>query len=332
MSAFTKKKLSREVKIGIYGVSMILLLYLGINYIKGSEIFSRNNTYYATFDDAAGLVASSPVEIRGYRVGTVETVWYDLEKRKVVIEFSVKKSYPLPVNSLVKITSTSLLGSKILQINLGDVAQQYHSGDTVRSVVEKGLMELASSEYDKLKEQASSLVQKLNDALEGLNNVLSERNVANISATLENLNALTGNANQIVEGDLKATIRNVRQLSDDLRQTAPKIDQIAQNVAQMTDTLQAGMPLLMSRATGSLDRLEQVLVKIDQGEGSAGKLVNDQQLYENLVQVSSDLSLLVQDIKENPGRYIHLSVFGGNTKNKSAGQKSKEPKELKESK
>lgn len=302
-----KKKISREVKIGFFAVGMIILLYLGINFIKSQDIFSRNMTYYAVYDNSAGIEASSPVVIKGYRVGTVDKVWYDMSDRTVKLEFSIKKDYPIPNDSEAKITSSSFMGSKVIELKLGESNVQYQDGDTIRSVIEPGLIEMATGEYDKLKAQATTLVDQLSTAMTSVNEVLSKQNVENLSATLANLNSLTGNVDKLVEKEVAETMRNFSALSGALQDFVPKIEKTLNNVHGVTDTL----PTLVTQAANALDELNVSLSAINNGDGTIGQLIHDKTLYCNLTAASNSLILLLQDLKQNPGRYVNFSVFGG---------------------
>lgn len=306
-----KKRLSREVKIGIFGLAVMIFLYLGVNFIKSRNVFSKDNTFYAVYNQAEGIEVSSPVVIKGFRVGTIEKVSFDIKTTNVIVKMTVKKDYPIPVDSKAKIASSSLLGGKQLELQLGRSDQYYSTGDTVRTVMEPSLMQIAGSEYEKLKTQASTMIEQVSKALFAVNEVLSQQNVENLSATLANLESVSKSFDRMVgdkKSDLNVTLGNVAALSQSLRDYTPMLESSLFNIAKATDSL----PSLVGNATSALDKLNGTLSKMERGEGTLGKIVNDEELYSNLNNATLSLDLLLKDIKTNPKRYINVSVFGKN--------------------
>lgn len=308
-----KKRISREVKIGIYSISMIVLLYLGINFIKSKKLFSSDHVFYATYSQADGIEVSSPVVIKGFRVGTVDKISFDIKNSTVVVKMSVDKDYPIPSDSKAKISATSLLGGKVIDIQLGNAATELKSGDAIESSMDQNLLEVAGDEYAKLKTMASTMIEQLSKALSNLNAVLSDENVKNISGTLANLNSMSSNLDGLVTSEgknIKTLIENLNQVSLSLKQDAPKLGYTLDNVQQLTDSLTNTIPAVVANFNQTIDQLNSTLAKINRGEGSIGKLANDEQLYDNLISASNSLTLLLQDFKANPRRYIQFSVFG----------------------
>lgn len=304
-----KKRLSKEVKIGLFGLAVMICLYLGVNFIKSRNVFSKDNTFYAVYNQADGIEVSSPVVIKGFRVGTVEKVNFDIKTANVIVKMTVKKEYPLPVDSKAKIASSSLLGGKQLEIQLGIGEQYYANGDTLRTVIEPNLMQIAGSEYEKLKTQASTMIEQVSKALFAVNEVLSEKNVANLSATLANLESVSMNFDKMVgdkKSDLNVTLGNIAALSKSLNNYTPMLESSLLNITKATDSL----PSLVFNATSALDKLNGTLSKMERGEGTLGKIVSDEELYNNLNNATLSLDLLLKDIKTNPKRYINVSVFG----------------------
>lgn len=304
-----KKKLSREARIGIFGLAVMICLYLGVNFIKSRNVFSKDNTFYAVYDQAEGIEVSSPVVIKGFKVGTIEKVNFDIKTTNVIVKMTIRKEYPIPVDSKAKIASSSLLGGKQLEIMLGNSNSVYTNGDTVRTVIEPGLMQIAGSEYEKLKTQASTMIEQVSKALFAVNEVLSQQNVANLSATLANLESVSKSFDNMVgdkKSDLNVTLGNIASLSGSLRDYTPMFESSLLNISRATDSL----PALVFNATSALDKLNGTLTKMERGEGTLGKIVNDQELYDNLNNATLNLDLLLKDIKTNPKRYINVSVFG----------------------
>ena len=159
-------KLRKEAKVGIFGILMVLVLYWGINFLKGQDIFARNNTYYAALDQVNGIQTSSAIVIKGYKVGVISGMNYQQgADGKIVLELSVKSKYKIPTNSKALIFSEGIMGGKSVEIQLGSAPQYLQSGDTLYSEVDKGFLEVAGSEFEYIKQMLHQLVGDISTTL-----------------------------------------------------------------------------------------------------------------------------------------------------------------------
>lgn len=307
-------KLSKEVKIGIFALLTLLALYWGVNFLKGSDMFSRNNHYYATYDQVNGIQKSSAIVVKGFKVGVISDISYDPQKsEKIVLEFTIKSKFKIPENSKARIYSDGLLGSKAVEIELGDSDRFLADRDTLRSEIGVGLFEMAGSELEFVKQKAGRLVDDLTLTLNNINTLLTG-NQAALTSTMNNLSQMTSSLNQVMQaqsGALGSAISNISSLSSTLKDNAGRIDNILGNVEQFTDSLRgADLTGTVNNLSQTLDEFNGLLAAANSGEGTLGKLFADEALYDSLVVASGSLSRLLEDIKAHPGRYIHLSVFG----------------------
>lgn len=310
-----KLKLSREFKIGFFGIAMIVLLYWGVNFLKGSDIFSSSTRYYAVYDQVNGLQPASPIVIKGYKVGSISGMSYDPSvSRNVVVEFSIKSKYRIPDNSKARIFSDGIMGGKAVEIELGDGKEFLHEGDTLYSEINKDFLEVAGSEFEFLKQRANALINEVMTTLQGINAVLVD-NKGHLDATFSNVASITGNLNEVVAGEkhsMRQMISNLNDLTASLSAKSGQIDTIVGNVAQFSDSLRRmELPTLVDQMTVTVANLNATIEKINTGDGSAAMLLNDRQLYESLSASSANLSALLEDIRLHPKRYINISVFGG---------------------
>ena len=303
----------REVKIGIFGVTMIIAAWAGIRFLKGFDIFSRNSVYYAAYDQINGVQAASPIMMKGVKIGTVTGISFDPQRSdNVVLQFTVKRQYHIPTDSEAKIYSNGLMGGKAIEITYGTAHTYLPKGDTLRSVRERDLMDVAGSELDFFKQKVSQLTTDLSRTLENLNGLM-ETNADNIAGTLGNLNSVTGDMAEILSAEknsLKSALDNLSKFSDMLGENAGRVDSIIGNVDRVVAQFsEEEFAVKLSQTVGHLDDL---VARIAQGEGTVGKLMNDPELYDSLNRASENLSALLADVKQYPGRYVHLSLFGRN--------------------
>ena len=307
--------MKREVKIGLFAVLTLLALYWGINFLKGRDLFNQNMTYYASYDQVNGVQGSSAVFIQGVKVGAVTDIIFDPTRSdKVILELNIKSKYRIPDNSEALIFSDGVLGGKALEIRMGNSSTYLENGDTLHSAVDKGFLEVAGSEFEGMKQKATVLMNNINTTLESLNKVLAD-NSANINETVSNLAGISGVLEEVMldgKKDLRGIIQNIHLLTATLEDNASKVDRIIANVEGFSDSLnRSNVPQLVNELTVTASELNAVIGKINSGEGSLGRLMQDDALYDSLVTASGNLARLLEDVKENPGRYIHISVFGG---------------------
>ena len=304
-----KNKISREFKIGFFGLLIIVGLYLSINYLSSNRIFSSDKTFYAIFDSADGLEVSSPVITKGFRIGTVEQVQFNLDKQDITVKFSVEEKYPVAHGSTVKITTDGLMGGQIIELNFANESITYYQNkDTITSVFEPSIMQLASSEYTTIRTKLQYYDRKIDSLLTGLNGIVSPANVESLSSTLANLDNTTRNLNQLLEKKTKniaSIIENLDILSTEFTKVMPKLNHTMDNISAATDSL----PNLMANGSKSFEEIRILLETINSSDGNLNKLINDKELYENLTVSMKNLSVLLDDIKANPKRYINVTVF-----------------------
>ena len=301
--------MKREVKIGIFAVAMIGVAWAGIRFLKGFDIFSRNVEYYAAYDQINGVQNASPIMMKGVKIGSVTGLSFDPARSdKVVLRFTIKREYRIPTDSEAKIFSNGLMGAKAIEITYGTADTYLHKGDTLRSSRDRDLMDMAGSELDFFKQKVSQLTGDLSRALDNLNRLM-EDNAGNIAGTLGNLNSVTGDMAQLHSAE-KNTLENLSKFSDMLGDNAQRVDSIIGNVDRVVAQFsEEEFAVKLSQTVGHLDDL---VARIAQGEGTVGKLMNDPELYDSLNRASENLSALLADVKQYPGRYVHLSLFGRN--------------------
>ena len=299
--------MKKEVKIGMFAVAMILCAWGGIRFLSGVDIFSRNVDYYAVYDQVNGVQGASPVMMRGVKVGTVSEILFDpARSARVVLRLTVRRQYPIPADSEAKIVSSSLMGSKAIEIVLGESSEPLEKGDTIRSGYSRDMMDTALTELDFFKEKVSQLTEELSRTLTGVS-TLVEDNASNIGGLTAHLNSIAGNLDEILSAEksgLRSAIDGLSEFSQTLGGNAGRVDTLMGNLTRFSDNLAE------ADLKAGIDRLNGILDRIEGGEGTVGRLMNDAELYENLQQASENLSVLLADLKENPKRYVHFSLFG----------------------
>lgn len=287
----------------MYALLIFLGAWAGIRFLSGADIFGRTHTYYVYYDNASGLQNASAVVIRGVKVGQVSNVAIaEDEPSKVAVTLAVSKDYAIPADSRAKVFSAGLMGGQAIELVIGSSAEMLEPGAKIAPLVEPGMIDMLTSEFGDIKEKLVSVMDNINVTLNSLNGLVDSNN-ANISAAIANLNGVLAD---IEQSDIVA---NLDSFTGTLKNNGEKIDSIVANVGNLTASLdeqQTGAKLAQS-----VEQLNALLAKFNESDGTVGSLLNDKALYANLAEASNSLSLLLEDLKEHPKRYVHFSLFGG---------------------
>ena len=241
-------KIKREAKLALTALAAVFILIWGINFLKGSSLFESKSTFYGVYDSVEGLKVSSGVIYRGYQVGQVISIQFTGERfDRVLVKFSVNKGLELPSNTLAMIQSADLMGSKVIALMPGDSRVSAVSGDTLRSQVERGLMEQVSQQMLPLKQKAERLLGSLDSVMlivQGLFNEETKKNLSNsfgsIDRTLRNLEGASGNLDTLIQGEsvrISSILQNVNSITGNLKNNNEEISNILSNVSAISDSL-----------------------------------------------------------------------------------------------
>ncbi len=307
--------MKKEVRIGIFAIAMICCAWAGAKFFSGIDIFSRNVEYKAMYEQIGGIQSASAIMIRGVKVGTITDIEFDPSVDKnVYLQLTIQRKYQIPVDSKAKITSNGLMGGKVIDITLGDSKEYLEAGDYIQTIEELDLFATAGSEFENLKGKLDVLSNELNRTLQNVNTLL-ESNNENMNGMLSNLNGMTANLNSLLsskKSDLGRMIGGLADFSQTLGENSSRMDSIMLNLTAISSQLSDAN---VGETLGStITKLNQTLESLNSTEGSLGKMMNDEQLYDNLASASTSLDSLLMDFKENPKRYVHFSLFGSKEK------------------
>ncbi|MBQ3362175.1 MAG: MCE family protein [Prevotella sp.] len=295
------KFFTKEVKIALTAIVGIVVLFYGLQFLKGLNIFSTDMTYRVAFDDVSGLSPSSPVYANGYRVGVVKTLNYDYNPQgKIVAELDLNKNMRLPRGSHAELAS-DLLGNIKINLILGDdPINMIGTSDTIPGEQEKGVMAKVGDMIPLIE----NMLPKLDSIMSSLNTLLADPALRN---TLHNVEGMTGNLN--------ATSTELKSLSASLNKDVPammtKANGVLDNTQQLTGNLAAvDIAAMTAKVNQTLANVQQMTDKLNSNEGTLGLLMRDATLYNNLTSTAASADSLLIDLKAHPKRYVHFSVFG----------------------
>lgn len=292
------KYFTKEVKIGLTGIVAIAALFIGLNFLKGINLFQSSNSYYIAFSDAKGLTQSSPVYANGYNIGIVRNIIYDYNKPgNVLIQIDADAKLRIPEGSTATLI-TEMLGGCTMNLILNPNGQNYlQPGDTIQGQDSNGLMEKAETLVPKVNE----IMNKVDTLLTNLNTLTANPDLpvilANTKAITENLNASSQQLNKLLKNDVPSLTN--------------KLNHVSNNVITLTDNLnELDLQSPLQKADSTLNYLQLMTYRLNQKDNTLGLLLNDTTLYGSLNATVGSANNLLIDLKEHPKRYVHFSIFG----------------------
>ena len=304
-------KLSKEAKIGLIAVIIISLFIWGYNFLKGKNILSSTNTFYAVYNNIDGLEEASPVTLSGFKIGVVETIKFHKKYQdKVVIRFSLSNKFNLPKGSKAIIYPATLIAGKAVKLDLATSNEYYADGDTITGVLEKDLVSSLTDELLPVKNKIENLVESMDSVLA----IFDNKRRSDLKNSLDNINRITNDLERHLNSEnskLAIILSNVESISTNLKNNNEQISNILENFSNISDSLeQANIKSTILNANKTLAEFSIISKKINNGEGTMGMLINNDSLYNNLNYLAADLDSLIIDFNENPKRYVHFSLFG----------------------
>jgi len=300
-------KISREVKTAILVISSILLFIWGYSFLKGRDLFNDYKTFYAVYDEVEGLAPSAPITINGLAVGKVNSITLN-ENGKLLVELQVKTDFPISKSSVAKIYEPSFIGGKSIAIipNFKDPVEA-ENGQILLTEVKPGMLSSIGDKLSPLQEKVEKTVVSADSLLVNINNIFDKKTQENLKASIAELAATMKEFSQAAKGVNSLITDNKSKIDN----TFANLDHTTANFSKLSDSIaQANLGQAAKKLEKSLANVDNIINDVQAGKGSLGKLLKDEGMYRNLEGASLELKQLLADLKNNPKRYVHFSVFG----------------------
>lgn len=301
-------KLSNEIKTAILVLSGILMFIVGFSYLKSNNIFSSDRTFFAIYDDIEGVSVGTPVTVSGFNVGSIQDISFYQNTMDILVKFRVENKVKFSKNSVAQIYETGLIGGKALAIlpNNGPLAQ---SGDTLRSSIAPGLTELVNDKLSPLQEKIESTFVSADSLLKNINNVLDVNSQNQIKESFSQLSDLVINLKESAE-NLNSIINSNEIKINDI---VSNVDNFSSNFSSLSNSF-SDVEVIIGNLTKTSNNLNSIIDEISSGDGSFNQLIYDDSMIKSLNEASNNLNLLMEDLRLNPKRYVHFSLFGKKNK------------------
>lgn len=309
--------LSREVKTALLVLSCIGTFIFGFGYLKGTSLFDNEKELYAIYEDVEGLMVGAKVTINGYSVGKVKNIDFDENYKDIKVTFSLRNDLNFSNQSLAQLYEAGLIGGKAIAIiPNNDAGEPIKNGDILPSEVKPGLTELVNQQIAPLQNKIEGLLASADSLFAGVSNVLNYESQNNLKLALKGLTESISNINELSESMGRIVNANEKVFNS----TMGHVETTSKNLSQLTDSLsKIELSTTMKNMEVASTQLKSILMNLEEGKGSVGKLLNDDALYNELLHSSEALEALLTDLKEHPKKYVHFSLFG--RKEKSISKK-----------
>ena len=326
-------KISREVRIGFFVVVVVTGFVWSYSFLKGRNLFMSVKEYHIIYDKVNGLVESNPVTLNGFKIGQVSYVGLTSDRSGLLhVKIWLDKDYPVPRNSVAQIYSADLMGSKAIRIIPSSSAAFLASGDTLRGDIEGSLQEQVSIEMLPLKNKAENLLLSIDSVMAVIQVTFNEDFRKNFSVSFEKIRSTIASLNRSVltldtlisskDGSIAQILADTESISSNIEENKDKLVNTIRNLSAISDSIASSdLRATIDNLNKTLGETQSIMAKINQGEGTMGLLVTSDSLYRNLEGLTREMELLLNDLRENPRRYVHFSLIGsGKDKNKEKAE------------
>ena len=302
--------MSKELKIGFVAILAIVILFVGVNYLKGLDVFNTARNFYAKYENIGGLKIGSSVFVNGYQVGMVsDIVLLSNENKKLLVTIRIDEDFEIPVNSVCKIVNEDLMGTKSVNLLLGNNVYLANSGDTLISDIEGSFQDEVSAQILPLKIKTEELIGSIDSVMTIITAVLNKDARKSLSNSLKSLDQTFQLMSQTmlkIDNIVDQNDERISSIVKNLEASNNEVTNILKNFSNISDDI------ARSNIRSLLTSLADASKKINDAEGSLGMFINDKDLYLNLENAAKELKVLIKDIKENPKRYVEFSIIGSN--------------------
>ncbi len=297
-----------EIKVALLVFLGIALFIFGFSFLKRSSIFENDKVVHTVYDEVEGLVIGAKVTINGLVIGNVSMIDFLPGSTKIVVSMRIDKDLNFSPDSKAVFYEAGLIGGKAISIEPVFKSKYIiQNNDTIPSAVKPGLTELINRQIAPLQEKIESMLTSVDSLFSGVSNVLNYETQSNLKNTLENLSQSVNNINKSSEKLIEVIDENRSALNLSFKNTASA----TKNINKLTDSLsKIDFTNTFNKLSESLNNINDILSKVESGEGTLGKFINNEELYNNLSQSSKELEELLFDLKANPSRYVQFSLFG----------------------